>query len=189
MTPKKRIALAMTGASGGPYFLRLLERLLKRNDVEGHLLISEGGRRVLLEETGVKWSEIDTGHFQLHANKDIGANVASGSYRLDAMAIVPCSMNTLGCLAMGVANNLVLRAAAVQMKEDRKLIVVPRETPLSLVHLRAMVTLKEAGTVVLPATPGFYHKPETIQDLVDSVVDRIIDHLDLPDQSIKRWQS
>jgi len=189
MEAKKRIALAMTGASGGPYFLRLLERLLGRDDVEGHVLVSEGGKRVLLEETGVKWADVDIGSFQLHANKDIGASVASGSYRLHAMAVVPCSMNTVGSLACGVADNLVLRAASVQLKEDRKLILVPRETPLSLIHLRAMVTLREAGAIIMPATPGFYHQPQTIQDLVDTVVDRIIDHLNLPDATIKRWKA
>lgn len=188
MVSPKRIALAMTGASGGLYFLRLLARLLMRDDVEGHLMISEGGRRVLWEESGLKWADMDTGHFALHANKDIGASVASGSNPLDALVVVPCSMNTLGSMAWGISNNLILRTAAVQMKENRCIILVPRETPLSLVHLRAMVALREAGTMILPAMPGFYHQPKSIEDLVDTVVDRILDHLGLADSAIKRWE-
>jgi len=187
MKSTKKIALALTGASGGPYFLRLLERLRNRRDVEGHLLASEGGKRVLWEETGVKWTDVDPGSFRQHANKDIGASLASGSYRLDALAVVPCSMNTMSAIACGLADNLVLRTAAVQLKEGRTLIVVPRETPLSLINLRAMATLREAGAVVLPAMPGFYHKPTSIEDLVDSVVDRILDHFELEDAAIRRW--
>lgn len=187
MKSTKKIALALTGASGAPYFLRLLERLRARADVEGHLLASEGGKRVLWEESGVKWADIETGGFTIHANRDIGANLASGSYRLDALAVVPCSMNTISAAACGLAGNLILRTAAVQLKEGRKLIVVPREAPLSLINLKAMTTLCEAGAVLLPAMPGFYHHPATIGDLVDSVVDRILDHLGLEDEAIRRW--
>lgn len=189
MSPKKRIALTMTGASGAPYFLRLIERTLHRPDVEGHVVISEGGKRVLWEEMGIKFADLELGTFSVHNNRDIGASLASGSFQLDAMIIAPCSMNSLGCLAWGVANNLILRTAGVQLKEDRKLILVPRETPLSLIHLRSMVAVREAGAVILPAMPGFYHRPESVDDLVDTVVDRMMDQLGLADNDIKRWQS
>lgn len=187
MKPVKKIALAMSGASGAPYFLNCLERLIDRPDVEGHVVVSEGGRRVLWEEMGVKYSDINLGSFTEHSNRDIGASLASGSFQLDALVVVPCSMNSLGCMAAGVGNNLILRTAGVQMKEGRRLILVPRETPLSLIHLRTMVALKEAGAVILPAMPGFYHRPESIDELVASVVDRIVDQLDLEDPDVKRW--
>ncbi len=187
MSQTVKVALAMTGASGGAYFLRALERLRRRDDVELHLLISEGGKRVLWDEARVKWSDIDTEGCIVHAQKNIGASIASGSFRLRALVVAPCSMGSLAAIAHGMAENLIHRCAAVQLKESRKLILVPRETPLSLVNLRAMVAAKEAGAVIMPACPGFYHEPQTIQDLVDSVVDRVIDHLDLDDPDVKRW--
>jgi len=177
----------MTGASGAAYFLRALERLRGRDDVALHLLISEGGKRVLWDEHGVKWSEIDTTGCTTYPNRDIGAAIASGSFRLKALVVIPCSMGSLAAIAAGMAENLIHRSAAVQLKESRKLILVPRETPLSLPSLRAMVAVREAGATVMPACPGFYQQPQTIQDLVDSVVDRVIDHLDLEDETIKRW--
>lgn len=182
-----KIAVAMTGASGAPYFLRLLERLRDRDELELHLLISEGGRRVLQEEVGVKWPPPQAEGLVVHGNKNIGASIASGSFSLHAMVIIPASTNTVSALAYGLAANLIHRCAAVQLKEDRKLIVVPRETPLSLPNLRALTALKEAGAVIMPASPGFYHNPQTIVDLVDTVVDRVLDHLDIEDPKIKRW--
>jgi 4-hydroxy-3-polyprenylbenzoate decarboxylase len=186
MTPRK-IALALSGASGAPYFTRLLQRLAQRPEVELHLVASDGGRRVLLEESGVKWSALDKGDAVVHANADIGASPASGSFRLDALVVVPCSVHTLCAVATGLADNLILRCAAVQLKERRDLIMVLRETPLSLPALRAMVALNQAGGVVMPASPGFYHRPQTVTDLVDTVVDRILDHLHIEDNTIKRW--
>ncbi len=185
-TPKT-LALALTGASGADYFLRILDRLRTLTDWEVHLLASDSGKRVLREECGKSWQEIAVSPFHTHANKDIGARLASGSFRLDALAILPCSMNTLAAAAAGLADNLILRCAAVQLKESRPLILVPRETPLSLINLRAMVSLREAGAVILPASPGFYHRPQTVVDLVDTVVDRVLDHLGVEDSQIKRW--
>ncbi|CAM2064912.1 Flavin prenyltransferase UbiX [Sulfidibacter corallicola] len=185
--PRRKIALALTGASGAPYFLRCLERLRGRDDVELHLVASEGGKRVLHDELGMKWSEVETRGCIVHPLKNIGASIASGSFGLEALVVVPCSMSTLSAISVGLAENLVHRAAAVQLKESRRLILVPRETPLSLINLRAMVTLREAGAVIMPASPGFYQQPETVTDLVDTVVDRIIDHLQLADETIFRW--
>lgn len=185
---KKRICVALTGASGAPYFLRLVARLRARDDVERHLILSEGGKRVLYEECDLKLSDVDLSGFEVHPNKDIGAAPASGSHRMDALAVVPCSMGSLAAIAAGFAENLVHRSAAVQLKEDRKLILAVRESPLSLMNLRAMVTLREAGAVIMPCSPGFYHKPETIDDLLDTIVDRILDHMGLEDPGIKRWK-
>lgn len=183
----KQIAVGLSGASGAPYFMRLLERLRERKDVAVHVFATEGGKRVLQTEAGMSWNQLDLSGCEIYPNKDIGARLASGSFRLDGLAVVPCSMNSLCAMAAGVANNLLLRAAAVQLKENRKLVLVPRETPLSLIGLRAMVTLKESGAIILPASPGFYHQPENIEDLLDTVVDRILDQLGLEDEDIKRW--
>ena len=187
MAEPRRIVIALTGASGAPYFLRMLKRIRAFQGVDLHLVASEGGKRVLLEENGIKWQDLDFSGLTLHANKNIGASIASGSFRCDGMVVLPCSMNTLSCIASGITVNLVHRCAAVQLKEDRKLILAIRETPLSLINLRAMTTLREAGAVIMPASPGFYHNPETIDDLLDTVIDRIFDHLGLDDKHIKRW--
>ncbi len=184
---KKKIALGLSGASGAPYFLRLLDRLEARDDVELHLLASEGGIRVLRQETDLNWPIPGTGIKKVHTNKNIGSCLAAGSYDLDAFVVIPCSMNTLGAIAAGLAQTLIYRCAGVQLKEGRRLILVPRETPLSLISLRAMVTLREAGAVIMPAMPAFYHHPKTVDDLVDTLVDRILDHLHIDDPQIKRW--
>ncbi len=185
----KEIALALSGASGAPYFLRLLQRLEAHSEVRLHLVASEGGKRVLAEESCGKWPPPVGQDSIVHSFRDIGASIASGSFRLHALVIVPCSMNTLAAVAYGLADNLITRCAAVQLKERRNLILVPRETPLSLVNLRAMTAAHEAGAVILPASPGFYQQPQNIQDLLDSVVDRILDHLGIVDDGIKRWKA
>ncbi len=185
----KRIGLALTGASGAGYFLRMLERLRGRDDVEVHLICSGGGRRVLVEENGMRWQDLDLEGFIEHADKNIGASIASGSNALDAFAIIPCSMHTLASIAYGVAGTLIHRTASVQLKEGRKLLLVIRETPLSVVNMQSMVTLGQAGAVIMPASPGFYHNPQTIEDLLDTIVDRVFDHLGLNDPEIRRWQS
>ncbi|MDJ0838223.1 MAG: UbiX family flavin prenyltransferase [Acidobacteriota bacterium] len=187
MGAPRRIVVALTGASGAPYFLRMLDRLRGFEDIELHLIASEGGKRVLQEESNIRWQDLNLSGFTVHPNKNIGASIASGSFRCHGMVVLPCSMNTLACIASGVTVNLIHRCAAVQLKEDRKLILAIRETPLSLINLRAMTSLREAGAVIMPASPGFYHNPQTIQDLCDTVVDRIFDHLGLDDTSIKRW--
>lgn len=186
---ERQIGIALTGASGAAYFLRLIERLKPREDVHLHVVVSDGGRRVLVEEEGRTFDSLKLSGVTLHKNKDIAASMASGSFPLEALVVVPCSQNTLCSIAAGLSSNLVTRAAAVQLKERRKLILVTRETPLSLIAIRAMATVTEAGGIIMPASPGFYHKPETITDLVDSIVDRVIDHLNLLDNSIKRWKS
>lgn len=190
------IVLAMTGASGAPYALRLL-RVLCDAGRTVHLTISESGAWVLREEVGVEVSlkrpdlaalgDFDVSRVIYHHVADFGAGIASGSFRTAGMVVCPCSMSTLASIAHGMTTNLITRAADVHLKERRKLILVPRETPLSLVHLEAMAAATRAGAVVLPAMPGWYHRPRTLEDLVDFVVSRICDQLGVENGLIRRW--
>ena len=178
------LALAITGASGAPYWMRLLEVLLA-DGREVHLVASPNAGTVSRAETGFGFDEAlakasaGDGTLRVFERQDFNAPMASGSARMAGMVICPCSTGTLGRIAQGISSDLITRAADVCLKERRRLVVVPRETPLSLVHLRNMVALTEAGGVVLPAMPGFYHRPQGIADLVDFVVQRICDQLGL----------
>lgn len=188
------VVLAITGASGAPYAVRLLE-VLARHRVPVWLIVSSHGWRLLGTEagladeaalraaTGGDWSSVTS-----FADTDRGATPASGSARSAGMVICPCSMGTVAAVAHGTSRSLVERAADVALKERRKLILVPRETPLSLVHLRNLTAVTEAGAVVLPAAPGFYHRPTGIPALVDFVVQRILDQLELDLDIAPRWQ-
>jgi 4-hydroxy-3-polyprenylbenzoate decarboxylase len=190
------VILAITGASGAPYAVRLLE-LLATHNVPTWLLISSHGWRLLTEECDIKNEaelrrvtarEGDWSSVRLFDDKDRGAEPASGSVKTVGMVVCPCSMGTVAAIAHGTSRSLIERAADVVLKERRKLILVPRETPLSLVHLRNLTLATEAGAIVLPAMPGFYQKPAKVSDLVDFVVQRILDHLGLEIQLTKRWQ-
>jgi 4-hydroxy-3-polyprenylbenzoate decarboxylase len=175
----------MTGASGVQYGVRLIEAL--EGNEETHLVISKEARELIDFETSTSVSALykkATFHYE---NDDFMAPIASGSCRFDAMVIVPCTMKTLAGVANGFADTLIGRAADVTLKEGRKLILVPREMPLSLIHLENMVKAKRAGCVVMPASPGFYNKPKTIDDLVDNVVGRILDQLDIDNDIYRRW--
>ena len=186
--------LAITGASGAPYAVRLLE-VLASNEVPLHLIVSKYGWRLLETEvdvgsrdqlvaaTGGDWS-----HVTLLDDADRGAAPASGSAPNAGMVICPCSMGTVSAIAQGSSRSLIERAADVALKERRPLVLVPRETPFSLVHLRNLTAVTEAGAIVLPAAPGFYHKPKTVSDLVDFVVQRIIDHMGLDITFTSRWE-
>jgi 4-hydroxy-3-polyprenylbenzoate decarboxylase len=190
------IVLAMTGASGSPYAVRLL-RVLCSAGRTVHLTISTSGATVLREETGLSvalnrfdpsaFGDLGPGRVVYHHQSDFGAGIASGSHRTAGMVVCPCSMSTLAGIAHGITTNLITRAADVHLKERRKLILVPRETPLSLVHLENMATVTRAGAVVLPAMPGWYHRPTTLGDLVDFVVARICDQLGVEAGLSKRW--
>ena len=193
MTAPHPIVLAFTGASGAPYGVRLLEVLATRREPVW-LVTSGHGLRLLEEECGIgsldglkaatggDWTSVT--HFP---DGDRGALPASGSRRTRGMVICPCSMGTVAAVAAGTSRSLVERAADVTLKERRPLILVPRETPLSLVHLRNLVAVTEAGAVVLPAAPGFYHRPTRVAELVDFVVQRILDHLGLDAAIAPRW--
>ncbi len=187
------VVLAMTGASGAPYGLRLLQALADAGSPVW-LIVSAHGWRLLAEECGIGseralkaavgkgWRWVEP-----YSDADRGARPASGSARTGGMAICPCSMATLAGIAQGNSRSLIERAADVALKERRKLVLVPRETPLSLVHLRNMAAVTEAGATVLPAAPGFYHRPETIAELVDFVVQRVLDHLGVEVELVRRW--
>jgi len=193
-TTSPPLVLAITGASGAPYSVRLLEVLIK-NRVPTWLLISTHGWRLLAEECGIKDEAAlkkatggDWGSVRIFNDADRGAEPASGSVKTLGMVVCPCSMGTMAAIAHGTSRSLIERAADVTLKERRKLVLVPRETPLSLVHLRNMTLATEAGAIVLPAAPGFYHRPQQIGQLVDFIVQRIVDHFGLEIQLAKRWE-
>jgi flavin prenyltransferase len=187
------VVLAITGASGAPYAVRLLE-VLARHRTPVWLIPSEYGMRLLREECNIKTIERlkeatggDWSTVEVFADDDRGAKPASGSQRTAGMVVCPCSMATVAAIAVGASRSLVERAADVTLKERRKLIVVPREAPLSLIHLRNLTTVAEAGAVVLPAAPGFYHRPTKVGELVDFVVQRILDQLGAEIEIARRW--
>jgi len=179
-----KLVIAATGASGTIYLQRLLDQIdATANKV--HLVMSAHAKQVAAQE--VEQLTVPQGVVQ-HAENDLNVPFVSGSARFDAMVIVPCSMATLGRIASGVSDSALLRAADVFLKERRKLIVVPRETPWSLIHARNVVTLLEAGGVVLPAIPSYYSRPQTVNDVVDTVVWRILDQIGLPNPRAYRWK-
>jgi 4-hydroxy-3-polyprenylbenzoate decarboxylase len=189
------VVLALTGASGAPYGVRLLEVLIQSR-VNVWLVVSSHGFRLLKQECGIADMaalQKATGGTKLwdvvtvFDDGDRGARPASGSARTDGMVVCPCSMGTLSAIAHGTSRSLVERAADVTLKERRRLILVTRETPLSLVHARNIVSVTEAGAIVMPAAPGFYHRPTRIDELVDFIVQRILDHLDVDAQIAPRW--
>ena len=194
------ISLAMTGASGAPYGLRLLEVLL-RSQRSVYLMISSPGRMCIEQETDLKLparpKEIQsileqhfglaTGRLQVFGKEDWFAPVASGSNPADAMVVCPCTSGTLATIASGQSRSLVKRAADVTMKEGRKLILVVREMPFSVIHLENMLKLARTGVVIMPANPGFYQRPSGVSELVDFVVARVLDHLNVEHQLLSRW--
>jgi 4-hydroxy-3-polyprenylbenzoate decarboxylase len=179
-----KLVLAATGASGAIYLQRLLDQL-DASAHEIHLVLSSYAKQVINEELGGELL-VAAGVHQ-HTDKTMNVPFVSGSARFDAMVVVPCSMGTLGRIAAGTSETTILRAADVFLKERRKLILVPRETPWNLIHARNVVTVMEAGAMVLPASPGFYSRPRTIEELADTVVARILDQLGLPVPGAFRW--
>jgi len=181
-----RIVQGISGASGAVYGVRLLQEL-KRADVEVSLIITEHGRDVLRMETGISPEELEKEADFSHSNSNLTAPPASGSHPFDAMVICPCSMSTLSKIAAGISDNLITRAAGVCLKEGRRFILVPRETPLSTIYLRNMLSLSEAGAVILPPSPAFYHHPKTLEELVNFVVGRVLDRLGVEHHLYRRW--
>lgn len=182
-----KIVVAITGASGVIYGKRLLE-VLQETGHETHVVVSAHGWEVLRHECGLGREEIKGLATVLHEAENVGASIASGSFLTDAMVVVPCSMKTLGSIAAGIAENLVVRAADVMLKEGRKLVLVPRETPLSAIHLENMLRLAKLGVRILPASPGFYHCPSDLSAVVDMMVGKICDSLGVEHQLFPRWQ-
>ncbi|MTV47550.1 UbiX family flavin prenyltransferase [Heliobacillus mobilis] len=179
--------VGITGASGSVYALRLLE-VIAEMGMRPHLVVSEAGERVIREETERTLSDLAE-RYPLYDVRDVGGPIASGSFPAAGMIVIPCSMHTVAAMAMGLADNLLTRAADVTLKEGRPLIVVPRETPLHLIHLENMARLAQAGARIVPAMPAFYHQPTTLFELVDFVVGKVLDQAGIPHQLFKRWGS
>jgi 4-hydroxy-3-polyprenylbenzoate decarboxylase len=195
-----RILVAITGASGSLYGTRLIESLVEESNLDIHLMISSAGLRVMTEELGVRprlfpfdpnsflnIAKGQSGRIHYHPAQDSGAGPASGTFLHQGMVVCPCSMKTLGEISNGIAGNLISRSADVTIKEQRKLILVPRETPFSAIHLENMLRLSQAGAVILPANPGFYHQPQSIDDLVKFIIQKILDLFGIRTPNPIRW--
>ena len=181
-----RLVVAITGASGVVYGIRALE-VLKKLKVETHLIISEWGAKNIKIETDKTADYVKSLAAKHYGDDDMAAPVSSGSFKTDGMVLIPCSMKTLASVANAFDDSLASRAAGVCLKEQRKLVLVPRETPLSKIHLENMAKLANAGAVILPAMPGFYHRPKTMEELIDHVVGKVLDQFNIDHGLFKRW--
>jgi 4-hydroxy-3-polyprenylbenzoate decarboxylase len=181
-----RLIVAITGSSGVIYGIKLLEALLKIK-IETHLIISQWGERNVQIETDRSRESVKSLATRHYNNDNMAAPISSGSFKTDGMAIVPCSMKTLSSIANGYDDNLVSRAAGVCIKESRRLVIVPRETPLSKIHLQNMTRLADIGVIVLPAMPGFYHRPKSMDDLIAHIVGKILDQFGIEHNIFTRW--
>lgn len=184
---KLRIVLGLTGASGSVYGWRLLQKLSARPDAEVHFILSRAGERTALVELGKSAADFRSLAACTYPPEDIGCRLASGSFMTSGMVIAPCSINTMSSISSGISSNLMVRAADVILKERRKLILMVRESPLHLGHLRSMAALAEMGAIIAPPVPAFYHQPKTIDDLVEHSVNRVLDLLGLPEEGAARW--
>jgi 4-hydroxy-3-polyprenylbenzoate decarboxylase len=182
-----RIIVGITGASGSIYGWRLLEKLRALAELQIHLVLSRSGERTAFLEMGKTAADFKGLAHVAYPVEDIGCRLASGSFPTDGMVIAPCSIHTMSAIASGISNNLMVRAADVTLKERRRLILMVRESPLHLGHLRSMTALAEMGAILAPPVPGFYTQPQTVADIVDHSVDRVMDLLGLPAPDAKRW--
>ena len=182
-----KLIIAITGASGVIYAKRLLEILHNKN-IETHLVISQAAEKIIEHELGTTKQPLEKLANHVHEVNDWSSPIVSGSFKTDGMIIAPCSMKTLAGIANGFAENVILRAADVTLKENRKLILVPRETPLNAIHLRNMLDLANQGAFIVPAMPAYYHKPKNVEALVDFIVGRVLDLLEIKHTLYKRWQ-
>jgi len=182
-----KILLSITGASGSIYGIRLLEEFIESN-IEVHLIISEGAEKIITHETNYKIKELKEKADFYYDNNNLSAPPASGSFHLDAMVIAPCSLKSLSAVANGYADTLISRSATCILKEEKKLILVIRETPLELIGIKNMLSAKRAGATILPAMPGFYHKPKKIEDIVNFIVGKVLDQLNIKNNLFKRWK-
>ncbi len=183
-----RIIVGVSGASGSIYGFRMLEKLRADPTNEIHLVLTRSGERTAYLEIGKKASDFRSLAHYSYPVEDIGCRLASGSFVTDGMVIAPCSVHSMSAIAAGISSNLLVRAADVALKERRRLILMVREMPFHLGHLRTMTALAEMGAIVAPPVPGFYHKPQTVADLVDDCVDRVLDLLGAPSPDARRWQ-
>jgi len=183
----RRVVLGITGASGSIYGVRLLEELRKDSALELHLVVSAAGRRTLVEETGRTLREVEALAHVVYDDRDVGASLASGSFRTAGMIVAPCSVKTLAALASCHADTLIARAGDVTLKEGRPLLVLVRETPLHVGHLRQMLALAEMGGIIFPPVPAFYQKPRSIDDVVSHTVARVLERMGLGRDSVVEW--
>ena len=179
--------VAITGATGAAYGVRLLQQLSATPGIETHLVVSDAAVLTLHQETGLQRRELEALAHVVHKNRDIGATIASGSFLSDGMVVAPCSMKTLASVAHGLSDNLIARAADVVLKERRRLVLMVRETPFNLAHLRNMTAVTEMGGVIFPPLPSFYHKPASIEEMVDHTVGRVIDLFGIEHALAPRW--
>lgn len=185
----KRLIVAISGSSAPIYGIRLLEVLRPMADVETHLVLSAAAHRTIaIEAPQYPIEDVKGLADALHAARDIAAPISSGSFRTHGMVVAPCSMKTLASIAHGISDNLLTRAADVVLKERRRLILLPRETPLHLGHLRNMVAVTEMGAIVVPPVPAFYHRPQTVMDIVDHTIGKVLDLLEIEHALFQRWQ-
>ncbi len=187
ITTPKRLIVAITGATGVSYGVRLLQVLRETPDIETHLVVSDAGLLNLQQELGMNRTQLEALAHVAHPVRDVGATIASGSFQSDGMVVAPCSMRTLAAVANGLSDNLITRAADVMLKERRRLILMVRETPLNLAHLRNMTSVTEMGGIIYPPLPGFYHRPQTIAEMIDHTVSRVINLLGVALPLAPRW--
>ena len=187
MNKPKRLVIAITGATGVVYGVKLLQILGKLPDIETHLLISEAGVLNLHQELDMKRKDVEAFAHVVHNARDVGASIASGSFQSDGMIIAPCSMKTLAAVAHGLSDNLITRAADVTLKERRRLVLMVRETPFNLAHLRNMTAVTEMGGIIFPPLPGFYHRPQSIAEMVEHTAGRVLDLFGIQHQLTPRW--
>jgi len=188
MSAPRRLVVAITGASGAVYGVRLLQAMVAAEGWETHLVCSPSGLLTAHHELGLQRPELERLANVVHNVRDIGASVASGSFRCDGMVVAPCSMRTLAAVATGLADNLITRSADVMLKERRRLVLLARETPLHLAHLRNMTTVTEMGAIVMPPVPAFYTHPQDVDDIVNHTVGRVLDLFDVPHTGlVARW--
>jgi 4-hydroxy-3-polyprenylbenzoate decarboxylase len=186
-SPPKRIVVAISGASGAVYGVRLLQLLRESGKVQTHLTVSDAGFLNLQQELDIGRAEVEALADVVYPVHDVGAAIASGSFQCDAMVVAPCSMRTLAAVALGLSDNLIARSADVMLKERRRLILMVREAPLTLTHLRNMTSVTEMGGIIFPPLPSFYHRPQTLNEMIDQTLCRVLDLLGLPQAQAPRW--
>ena len=183
-----RLVVGISGASGPQYGIRLLQALRDSGSVEVHLIVTAAAKRTIQLEAGIDPMTVDGLANAAYDPSDVAAAVSSGSFQTAGMVVIPCSMSALAAIAHGYSDDLLTRAADVTLKERRRLVLVPRETPLSLIHLRNMVAATEAGAVILPPVPAFYHSPRTIEDMLDHTVGKVLDQFEIEHGLFRRWR-
>jgi flavin prenyltransferase len=183
----RRIIVALTGATGAVYGVRLLQQLQATPGIETHVIVSDAAALTVHQEMGMQRKDVEALADVAHKQRDVGASIASGSFQSDGMIVAPCSMKTLAAVALGLSDNLIARAADVVLKERRRLVLMVRETPFNLAHLRNMTSVTEMGGIIFPPLPSFYHHPQSIAEMVDHTVARVIDLFGIPHTLAPRW--